>query len=103
MVLLHDSGGSPVRVVEQGNQRLQQGPHEESVGRDQRQLSSSETDDQDARARRKALLKEATQLSDRGELDAAWAICDGALKDDPDDLAALICATQVHYKSKDIT
>lgn len=64
---------------------------------DRSRISVSQNDGQDALSK----VAQAQQLSERGELDEAWAICNRALKDNPDDVAALICATQIYWKSEE--
>lgn len=99
MALLQHSGDSAVRASEQRDQRIQQGSRSESLGGDKRELPAPQDNREDSRAR----IKEAVKLADAGELDAAWTLCDGALKENPDEVTALICATQIHYKAVDLT
>lgn len=99
MALRQHSDHGAVRAVEEGNQHSQPGRPQADVRGIECQLPIPENDAQEPRNR----IKEAQRLSERGELDAAWALCDRALKDDPDDVPALICATQIHFKADDNT
>jgi tetratricopeptide (TPR) repeat protein len=61
---------------------------------------------QDALAHAEAqgdLLAKASRLAESGELGDAWALVDSALKEDPDNLRALICATHIHYRGNKYT
>lgn len=99
MALREHSAGGSVRDAEKRHQHPQPGPLAEGLSGVERELPVPQDHTSESRAR----IKKASELSERGELDAAWAICDRALKENPDDLEALICATQIHFKSDDNT
>lgn len=99
MEVLLDSDDRSLRASEQGDQRIRPQRSKEDDSGNKPELSEAEKHLQASRNR----VKEAVGLAERGELDAAWAICDRALKDNPDDVPALICATQIHFKSDDNT
>lgn len=91
---MQDSRDGPVRTVKERDQRIQPGSHASRIGGNQRELSEAQGYREDTRAR----VKKAVELAEAGDLDRAWSLCDRALKDDPDDIGALICATKIYYK-----
>jgi tetratricopeptide (TPR) repeat protein len=96
MALREHSGYGSVRALEKGYQYLPQGGSGKDVRGNRGELPEAE----DHVQKPPNPLKEAQRLSERGEIDAAWPIVDRALKEDPDNVPALIIATQINFKAK---
>lgn len=97
MALREHSHHGSVRVTEEGYQYSPPGRPTEDVRGDRSKLSIVEDHREDAPDQ----IAQAQQLSERGDLDEAWSIVDRALNVNPDDVAALICATQIYWKSEE--